>query len=70
MNFIFIFIGFLIGNAVFGAAVWVVLEYEDQRLFKWYVSAEKLGLTGSFVQFLTLHLWPIGLWLWWKNLKP
>lgn len=67
MDWFLITLGFLIGNALVGAAVLAAIDDEDEQLYKWCASANQMGFFGTLVQFVTLHAWPVVLWLWWRN---
>ena len=58
-------LGIFLGNLVLGSIVWCSIDYPDQRLFKWMVSAppEIDWLTAPLV----LTCWPIGLYFRIKN---
>jgi hypothetical protein len=69
VNWLFLVLGLLGGNAILGSVVWASIDDKDQRLFAWFSSADRLGPIGPLVQFATLHAWPVGLWLWCRNRK-
>ena len=54
-------------NAFIGAVVWAALDCEDERFYHWYKSCPPE--IAWFAQPLVLTLWPVAVYLWWKETK-
>lgn len=52
-------------NMVIGAGVWAGIDDKDQQLYRWYKDCPQQ--IAWLAQPLALMVWPVTLWMWWKN---
>lgn len=55
----------IVCNLVTGVVVWKSIDDENESLYKWYKSCPEH--IAWIAQPCVLFVWPVGLWLWWKE---
>lgn len=59
------FLCIVLGNYFLGACVCAIIDDEKQSLFNWYCRCPEQ--IAWFVQPLTVSLWPVVMWFWFKH---